>query len=198
MDELYRDQILEHYKRPHNFGRLDSFDLEHEDTNPFCGDEQHVYIKLDADDRVSSVSFEGKGCAISTAATSMLVDELEGMSREELLRQPQQILAGLADQLVGEHGVGGGGDRAPLPLEGDLGDAAVLVEPDRHALLVAAERVVVLELEVGAIEPAEVVRPLVVLEDLIPVQLVHAARLAKRCNAFSPPCMERALQSISW
>ena len=62
MDELYRDQILEHYKRPHNFGRLESFDLDHEDTNPFCGDEQHVFIKLDDDGRVCEVGFEGQGC----------------------------------------------------------------------------------------------------------------------------------------
>jgi nitrogen fixation protein NifU and related proteins len=90
MDELYRDQILEHYKRPHNFGRLEEYDLEHEDTNPFCGDEQHVYIKLDEQGRVAEVSFEGQGCAISTAATSLLTDELHGMSREELLRIPKQ------------------------------------------------------------------------------------------------------------
>lgn len=90
MDDLYRDQILEHYKRPHNFGRLDDFDLDYEDTNPFCGDEQHVYIKLDGDGRVSAVSFEGQGCAISTAATSLLTDELIGMSREELLRMPKE------------------------------------------------------------------------------------------------------------
>jgi nitrogen fixation protein NifU and related proteins len=86
MDELYRDQILEHYKRPHNFGPLEDFDLEFEDNNPFCGDEQHVFIKLDDAGKVSGVSFEGKGCAISTAATSLLTDELEGMSREDLLR----------------------------------------------------------------------------------------------------------------
>ena len=90
MDELYRDQILEHYKRPHNFGRLESFDLDHEDTNPFCGDEQHVFIKLDAEGRVAEVSFEGQGCAISTAATSLLTDELVGKTREELLRIPKE------------------------------------------------------------------------------------------------------------
>ena len=78
MDQLYRDQILEHYKRPQNFGRLDEFDLESEDTNPFCGDEQHVWIRLDDDDRVAEVGFEGQGCAISTAATSLLTDELAG------------------------------------------------------------------------------------------------------------------------
>ena len=86
MDDLYREQILEHYKRPRNFGRPSEFDLEFEDTNPFCGDEQHVWLVLDADGRVKATRFEGKGCAISTAATSLLSDEIEGMSREELLR----------------------------------------------------------------------------------------------------------------
>ena len=92
MDELYRDQILEHYKRPHNFGRLDDFDLEFEDNNPFCGDEQHVFIKLDGDGKVSEVAFEGQGCAISTAATSLLTDELVGKSREELLQLPKEFV----------------------------------------------------------------------------------------------------------
>jgi nitrogen fixation NifU-like protein len=92
MDELYRDQILEHYKRPHNFGRVEEADLEFEDTNPFCGDEQHVTIKLDADDKVEAIAFEGKGCAISTAATSLLTDELVGKSREELLRLPKDFV----------------------------------------------------------------------------------------------------------
>jgi nitrogen fixation protein NifU and related proteins len=95
MDDLYREQILEHYKRPHNFGRLEDADLDYEDTNPFCGDEQHVFIRLDDDGKVSEVSFEGKGCAISTAATSMLTDELEGMSREELLRLPKEFVLDL-------------------------------------------------------------------------------------------------------
>jgi nitrogen fixation protein NifU and related proteins len=92
MDELYRDQILEHYKRPHNFGHLEHADLEFEDTNPFCGDEQRVTIRLDADDRVAEVAFEGSGCAISTAATSLLTDELIGKSREELLRLPKEFV----------------------------------------------------------------------------------------------------------
>ena len=92
MDELYRDQILEHYKRPHNFGRLREFDLEFEDSNPFCGDEQHVFIRLDDDDKVAEIAFEGQGCAISTAATSLLTDELEGKSREELLALPKDFV----------------------------------------------------------------------------------------------------------
>jgi nitrogen fixation NifU-like protein len=95
MDDLYREQILEHYKRPRNFGRLEGADLEFEDNNPFCGDEQHVFIRLDDEGRVDAVTFEGKGCAISTAATSMLTDELEGMTREELLRLPKEFVLDL-------------------------------------------------------------------------------------------------------
>jgi nitrogen fixation protein NifU and related proteins len=95
MDDLYRENILDHYKRPRNFGRPESFDLDYEDNNPFCGDEQHIYITLDENDLVESVAFEGKGCAISTAATSMLSEELEGKTREELLRLPRDFVLDL-------------------------------------------------------------------------------------------------------
>ena len=95
MDELYRENILEHYKRPRNFGRPERFDLDFEDTNPFCGDEQHVFITLDEHDRVSGVTFEGKGCAISTAATSMLTEELAGRTREDLLRLDKDFVLDL-------------------------------------------------------------------------------------------------------
>jgi nitrogen fixation NifU-like protein len=92
VDDLYRENILEHYKRPHNFGRLGEFDLDFEDNNPFCGDEQHVFIKLGEDGRVAEVSFEGKGCAISTAATSMLTDELVGKTTDELIQLPKDFV----------------------------------------------------------------------------------------------------------
>jgi nitrogen fixation protein NifU and related proteins len=95
MDDLYREQILEHYKRPHNFGRLGRPDLEFEDSNPFCGDEQRIQIALDEEGKVAEVAFEGKGCAISTAATSMLTDELEGMSRTDVLALPKEFVLDL-------------------------------------------------------------------------------------------------------
>src|SRR3954468_19127031 len=95
MDELYRDQILEPSKRPHHFGRLEDFDLEFEDNNPCCGDEQHVFLKLNEDGKVSEVAFEGQGCAISTAATSLLTDELEGMTRQEILELPRDFVLDL-------------------------------------------------------------------------------------------------------
>ena len=95
MDELYREQILEHYKRPHNFGRIEDPDLRFEDTNPFCGDEQEVTIRLDDDGRGAEVAFDGKGCAISTAATSLLTDELRGKTTDELLTLPKEYVLDL-------------------------------------------------------------------------------------------------------
>jgi nitrogen fixation NifU-like protein len=95
VDELYREQILEHYKRPHNFGHLDDPDLRFEDTNPFCGDEQEVTIRLDEEGRVADVAFDGKGCAISTAATSLLTDELRGKTTDELLTLPKEYVLDL-------------------------------------------------------------------------------------------------------
>jgi hypothetical protein len=111
---------------------------------------------------------------------------------DELLRQPQQLLAALADQLVGQQRGGRGGDRAALALEGDLRHPVVLVEADRHVLLVAAERIGVVELQSGALDPPEVVRPLVVLEDLVAVELVH-----QRSNTLRASCSPSTRRSIS-
>src|SRR5215213_1937514 len=86
MDALYREQILEHYKHPHNFGAIDDADLEFEDTNPLCGDELRVQLKVDAERRITDVAFSGQGCAISQASASMVSDEVKGMSVDELLK----------------------------------------------------------------------------------------------------------------
>jgi nitrogen fixation protein NifU and related proteins len=86
MDALYREQILDHYKHPHNFGELDDADLEFEDTNPLCGDELRVQLKTDDEGRIEAVRFSGQGCAISQASASMVSDEISGMTPSELLR----------------------------------------------------------------------------------------------------------------
>jgi nitrogen fixation protein NifU and related proteins len=86
MDALYREQILDHYKHPHNFGELDDADLEFEDLNPLCGDELRVQLRTDDEGRVEDVRFSGQGCAISQASASMVSDEIKGMTPEELLR----------------------------------------------------------------------------------------------------------------
>jgi nitrogen fixation NifU-like protein len=85
MDDLYREYILEHYKRPHNWRELDGADMEFEDSNPLCGDQLRVQLKLGDDGRVSDVGFQGHGCAISQAAASMLSDELGGKTVDELM-----------------------------------------------------------------------------------------------------------------
>ena len=86
MDALYREQILDHYKHPHNFGELDDADLEFEDNNPLCGDELKVQLKVGDDGRIEAVRFSGQGCAISQASASMISDEIAGMTVEELRR----------------------------------------------------------------------------------------------------------------
>jgi hypothetical protein len=63
MDQLYREYILDHYKNPHNWGELEEADLEFEDTNPLCGDELKVQLRVDAENRVSEIAFSGHGCA---------------------------------------------------------------------------------------------------------------------------------------
>ena len=68
MDDLYREQILEHYKRPHNWGEMDEPDLEFEDSNPLCGDELRVMLRVGDDGTVEDVRFSGHGCAISQAS----------------------------------------------------------------------------------------------------------------------------------
>ncbi len=92
MDALYREAILDHYKHPHNFGELDDADLEFEDTNPLCGDELRVQLKVDDDRRVTDIAFSGQGCAISQASASMVSDEIRGMSVDELLKLDKQFV----------------------------------------------------------------------------------------------------------
>ncbi len=84
-DQLYREYILEHYKRPHNWGELERPDLEAHDLNPLCGDELKVQLAVDRDGRITDVAFSGHGCAISQAAASMISDEVKGMQVQDLL-----------------------------------------------------------------------------------------------------------------
>jgi nitrogen fixation protein NifU and related proteins len=85
MDDMYREEILSHYKRPRNWGPLADPDLEYEDTNPLCGDELKVMLKVDGDRVVTDVRFDGHGCAISQASASMASEELVGKTVDELV-----------------------------------------------------------------------------------------------------------------
>ena len=95
MDAMYREEILEHYKRPHNWGEIEDPDLEFEDTNPLCGDELRVTIRVDAEERVEDLRFSGHGCAISQAAASMVSDEVKGMPVKELLALDRSFILDL-------------------------------------------------------------------------------------------------------
>jgi nitrogen fixation NifU-like protein len=90
MDDLYRENILEHYKRPHNWSppapELERVDLQFHDLNPLCGDDLTVKLAVGEDERVADVRFEGHGCAISQAAASMASDEVKGMKVSDLLK----------------------------------------------------------------------------------------------------------------
>jgi nitrogen fixation NifU-like protein len=83
VDDLYRDYILEHYKRPRNFGELDPHDLEALEHNPLCGDELGVHIVVE-DERIADLRFHGHGCAISQASASIASEELKGMTLAEV------------------------------------------------------------------------------------------------------------------
>ncbi|MFN8619816.1 MAG: SUF system NifU family Fe-S cluster assembly protein [Chloroflexota bacterium] len=93
MDDLYRDEILEHYRRPHNFGTLAEPDASFEGANPLCGDRITLMLDIGEDGNVSDVAFTGRGCAISQASASMLTDEIRGMSVADVVKlQNQDVL----------------------------------------------------------------------------------------------------------
>jgi nitrogen fixation NifU-like protein len=90
-DDLYREQILEHYKNPHHFGELRDADITQEGDNPLCGDVVTLYLKLD-DGHLRDVRFRGRGCAISQASASILTDMIMGKPLNELKTFPTQEL----------------------------------------------------------------------------------------------------------
>jgi nitrogen fixation protein NifU and related proteins len=85
MDDLYRENILQHYKNPRHWGELPEADLEADDLNPLCGDELKVQLKVDGEGRIADMRFSGHGCAISQASASMASDEVIGMRVDDLL-----------------------------------------------------------------------------------------------------------------
>ncbi|MEP7361069.1 MAG: Fe-S cluster assembly sulfur transfer protein SufU [Chloroflexota bacterium] len=90
MDDLYRDEILEHYRNPHNFGTLDEPTLVKEGSNPLCGDRITLMLTISDDGTVEDVTFTGRGCAISQASASMLTDEIKGKPLSEVANTGRQ------------------------------------------------------------------------------------------------------------
>ena len=96
-DQLYRELILDHYKNPRNFGRIDGADISHEEYNPLCGDLVGMDFRI-ADGVIEEVRFHGRGCAISQASASLMTERLRGMSLEEARRISK-------DDVLGELGI---------------------------------------------------------------------------------------------
>ena len=82
--DLYQTVILDHNKAPRNFGSLPDANREADGHNPLCGDQLTVYLHIDADDRIEGVSFEGVGCAISTASASLMTEFVKGRPLAEV------------------------------------------------------------------------------------------------------------------
>ena len=81
-DQFYREYILDHYKNPRNFGRIEAPDITHEEYNPLCGDVVGMDFRL-RDGVIEDVMFHGRGCAISQASASLMTERLKGMTLEE-------------------------------------------------------------------------------------------------------------------
>lgn len=84
MDDMYREVILDHYRNPRNKKLVAPADIEYEEDNPICGDHIHLTLKVDENQVVTEVGWDGDGCAISQASASMLYEELVGKNLEDI------------------------------------------------------------------------------------------------------------------
>jgi nitrogen fixation NifU-like protein len=103
MSELYQELILDHNKRPRNRRIMESPDRTAEGFNPLCGDRVTVYVHMDDAGRVSEITFEGSGCAISTASASLMTEAVKGMKREQI----EALAARFHDEVTGVPAPGG-------------------------------------------------------------------------------------------
>src|SRR5262249_9110853 len=96
--ELYQDIILDHSRHPRHFGVLDTANHMAEGHNPLCGDRVKVYLAVDDQNRITDVSFEGRGCAISVASASLMTELLKGRTIEEA----ERLMGGFLHLVKGE------------------------------------------------------------------------------------------------
>ena len=101
MTNLYREEILEHYNNPLNFGKIKKFDKSSKQLNPFCGDEVEMFIEF-SKNKISNISFLAKGCAISIASCSILSDFVKGKTKKELTKFSEKDMLDLLGIEVSE------------------------------------------------------------------------------------------------
>jgi nitrogen fixation NifU-like protein len=93
VDDLYREVILDHYKNPRGHGVIEGADAQAEGLNPLCGDEVTIYVQFEDDgETIDEVKFSGRGCAISQASTSMLMEMVKGRKAGEIAGLPKEAL----------------------------------------------------------------------------------------------------------
>lgn len=95
MDAMYRENILDHAQNPRYPGVLRPADVDHEEHNPLCGDRLHLTLRLDAENRIREIAWEGEGCAISQATASMLSEEIIGKTVDEVRALTRDDVLGL-------------------------------------------------------------------------------------------------------
>ncbi len=86
---MYQEQILDHYKNPRNFGKLENASVHHHEKNPLCGDELDLFLVV-KDKKVADVKIQAHGCAISTASASMLTEKIKGKNIDELKKMTKE------------------------------------------------------------------------------------------------------------
>lgn len=86
MDDFYREHIIDRYQNPHFRGELNPNDITFEDSNPLCGDELRIDLRINENDQIVEAAFSGRGCAISLASADMLLEFVQGKSLEEVKR----------------------------------------------------------------------------------------------------------------
>jgi nitrogen fixation protein NifU and related proteins len=115
LNDLYRDVILDHNRRPRNFGGLEPADASAEGFNPMCGDRLTLRLQM-ADDKIGEIRFEGEGCAISTASASLMTEAVKGKTPAQALQLFERVHALLTD----------GDGQAPEDVDAELGKLAAL------------------------------------------------------------------------
>ena len=104
--EIYQQMILDHNRKPKNFGKIEDCTHKTEGLNPLCGDHLWVYVKLGEDKKIEKISFDGSGCAISKASASMMTVALKGKTVEEAQELFQEFSTLLKGNLPDNHNLG--------------------------------------------------------------------------------------------
>jgi len=94
MNDMYQEELLDHYKNPRNQGALKNFDIKFHDTNPLCGDELTITVKI-KDNRIQDVKFDSRGCAISVASSSKLSEQLKNKTLQEVIKLDNKFVLDL-------------------------------------------------------------------------------------------------------